>query len=230
VGLVVPVEAASFLHRVFEWSGWNAFVAVGTLALATATFVLVRVTHRLVEQGSSEVRAQWRPVLLVRERGIDGQRLVEYTGKRLSLHVENVGQGPALEVMGGLDGFESPGAGLGRPRGAEVPLPPWTDRRGAAIAPRDVVVFDWNELGEQRDAISGSFSYTDISGGFFVTRFFCRRYNDATELVSQGIEEHPQWEPAWWQRVFPPWLVAPLTDRRNRRLYGLLPEDSGQGC
>jgi len=44
--------------------GWDAFVAIGTLALAVVTFVLVLLTRKLAKASAAELRAQWRPVIL----------------------------------------------------------------------------------------------------------------------------------------------------------------------
>ena len=48
--------------------GWDALVALGTLSLAAVTLALVVATRTLASRADAEVRAQWRPVLLARDR------------------------------------------------------------------------------------------------------------------------------------------------------------------
>jgi len=35
---------ATLAHRIFDWGGWNALVALGTLALAAAAYGVIRAT------------------------------------------------------------------------------------------------------------------------------------------------------------------------------------------
>jgi hypothetical protein len=60
------VMEATVIHGFFSWSGWSAFVALGTLSLACVTYGLVRATKMLAQRAEADVRAQWTPVVLLR--------------------------------------------------------------------------------------------------------------------------------------------------------------------
>src|SRR4051794_36643765 len=71
VGLVVLVLARGW-HG-WEWPGWEAMVALGTLALAIGTGYLARSTGLHAEQTAAEVAAAQTPVVV--EDGAAGLRL-----------------------------------------------------------------------------------------------------------------------------------------------------------
>jgi hypothetical protein len=52
-----------FLAEQWDW-GWDALVALGTLALALATFALAIGTFLTARAAGQEVRAKWRPVIV----------------------------------------------------------------------------------------------------------------------------------------------------------------------
>jgi hypothetical protein len=106
--------------------GWEALVAIGTLALAGVTLFLVLSTRRLAMQTALEVEAQWRPILVPREDTLriweadltdDQQELLQHIGseqwvggdrfvdtaemqrRHMSVTLRNIGPGPALEVV-----------------------------------------------------------------------------------------------------------------------------------
>jgi hypothetical protein len=177
------------------WSfGWEALVAIGTLSLAAVTLALVLATRSLARQASAAIRAEWRPVLLVRGRvpaEVRGhQRGIAYNEGTLSIFVENVGRGPALDVQAELPDFGLPGPGYGVPEGAMPAAGGMSTRYYTAIAPGDLVAYTWESLGNVRHRISGSFSYTDMSGGFHSTSFdisFEPHYG--AQLAWQRVEE-----------------------------------------
>jgi hypothetical protein len=71
----------------------------GTLALALYTAKLARSTRRLAAETGEDVRAEWRPVLIVD----DAELRVEHTlhhGASVTGAVLNEGRGPALNVVG----------------------------------------------------------------------------------------------------------------------------------
>jgi hypothetical protein len=150
---------ASLLHRIFDWYGWSALVALGTLGLAFATFGVVRATKALADRAEAEVAAQWRPVLLVRDRlpadARQNEPEIVYEDGSLLLWVENVGRGPALNIQPWLEDFPAPGAAYGVP----VNVPP--GRGGAmgsrvhtVIAAGDLVRYRWTDLGEPRGVLT----------------------------------------------------------------------------
>ena len=177
----------------WAWHGWDALVAIGTLALASVTVGLVWVTYPLARQGDAEIRAQWRPVVIVRE---DSQGMVAAIGgndDRLDVVAENVGRGPALDVTAELDGFEKPGPGFGAPAGsshsAGRPLP-------TLLAPGDRVRFRWSGLeGRHVEAVTGLFSYEDLSRTSYTTLFFIRSPISDGAQVSQQQDVSPPFVP-----------------------------------
>ena len=79
--------------------GWEALVAIGTLAFAAVTLFLVLSTRRVAQASAADMRAQWRPVLL------PGSGLIAHkpTEQWLRLPIRNAGRGPALFVRTLLD-------------------------------------------------------------------------------------------------------------------------------
>lgn len=80
-------------------------VAVGTLTLAWATYQLVRKTGTLAEQTQRDVEGQFLPIVLSLGHRASGAHFPEdqTTGEgdwitSVSVAVENVGRGPALDV------------------------------------------------------------------------------------------------------------------------------------
>jgi hypothetical protein len=149
--------AATLAHRIFDWGGWNALVALGTLALAAATYGVIRATRALAARADAELAAQWRPILIVRDRLSDdksrGQPEIVYSDGTLMLFVENVGRGPALNVRAWLDDFPAPGPAYG------VPVSVAPGRGGGmgtrlitVIAQGDVVQYRWTNLGSRVSA------------------------------------------------------------------------------
>ena len=106
---------------------------------------LVRATRGLAEERDAEIRAQWKPVLLVRDRlpktmRADRRGLAHERGT-LIVWVENTGRGPALDVEAEIPGFGLPGPGYGAPEG-EPPTPgAMSTRRSRAMAPGDLVEY-----------------------------------------------------------------------------------------
>jgi hypothetical protein len=152
-----------------RWSfGWEALVAVGTLGLAVATVVLALLTRALARSGTAEVRAQWRPVLVL---GVDPwsspaemaadvpsdmptrtgravQVIVRPARIVLFVRVRNVGRGPALHVRAQLE----PGG-----------LSPDDWARGA-LAPGDDQILRFEVGKEAPPSIQLLLDYRDLSG------------------------------------------------------------------
>lgn len=103
-------SAATLLIADFSW-GWDALVAIGTLALAAVTAWLAWSTRALARASRNDERAQWRPVLVP-----DSRASVDYdegTGV-MAFEVRNVGRGPAFGVNAQIRTGK-------RPIGASIP-------------------------------------------------------------------------------------------------------------
>jgi hypothetical protein len=186
---------ATLAHRLFDWSGWNALVALGTLALALATYGVIRATKALAERGDAEISAQWRPLLLVRERPPDDQPGIVYEDGSLTLWIENVGRGPALEVQPWLDDFPAPGPAYGVP----AYVPPGRgggmgSRLHTVIAQGDLLAYRWTDLGDAREFLRGQFRYWDLSGDEHSTSFAIEVRESGPALGIQLVDER-SWHP-----------------------------------
>ena len=80
----------------WQWQGWEALVAIGTLSLAMYTYRLASETKLLAQQTSRDVEAQWVPILVqattrqFASLGEDGVWAIE---------IRNAGKGPAMQVI-----------------------------------------------------------------------------------------------------------------------------------
>jgi hypothetical protein len=187
--LIPAVSAVSLAFAItsgFAAQSWNGFdwvvaasagTAVGTFSLAVATLALVRVTADLAQQGSAEVRAQDRPVILIEQiveskvfsvvtfpdqtrqepwtQLVSGVRIQDGT---VALSIRNVGRGPALDLRGELD--------VGADVGLEEP-----NLKGLALRAGDTWAVSWSGL--PRDTLEGRgrILYRDISGFDYATNF-----------------------------------------------------------
>ncbi|HZO97085.1 MAG TPA: hypothetical protein VFB42_06910 [Gaiellaceae bacterium] len=209
------------------------WTAIATLILAAFTALLVLATFWLARQGGDDVRAQWRPVLLLRtnrpadiapKRG-EPIPLSQYVAPRplidfknnddgtyaVTLLVENVGRGPALEVRPWMDqpnGAQAVGSGEQAAAGEYT-----------AMAPGELTWFTWSRL-TIPDLATGSFSYTDISTVTHRTSFIIDP--SGSNLVWQNVESFGVFKLAWWHAIVPRPLrkhLRPLTRRYLRRRY-----------
>ena len=71
---------------------------IATLIVAGGTLLLAWATFRLGTRAAEETRAQWRPVLLVRARQGPGDQKIVFGGAYMTVDIENVGRGPALNI------------------------------------------------------------------------------------------------------------------------------------
>jgi hypothetical protein len=94
IGVLISVETDHYRRATrtdwWEWPGWEACVALGTLALAAGTGWLAWSTRRLAKQTQSDVEAQWVPVILPSVDPVQGQNANYW------VPIENAGRGPAL--------------------------------------------------------------------------------------------------------------------------------------
>jgi hypothetical protein len=151
----VTVESAAF-----EW-GWDALVAIGTLALAVATVLLAWSTRRMAKATAQDVAAQWRPALTP---GHDVEVRHDERTKHAMATLRNVGAGAAYYLDIGLD--------LG---GTIIPAAPW-EPDGAqpsnfAVLPAgesiDLHFMGVDERPEKCELIA---DYEDVAGASYSTR------------------------------------------------------------
>jgi hypothetical protein len=89
------------MESVAPWEfGWDALVAIGTLALAIVTGWLAFSTRSLARESAADIKAQWRPVILP---GLGDKEALRYENERLEVRVVNADRGPALFVRATLD-------------------------------------------------------------------------------------------------------------------------------
>jgi len=168
--------------------GWNALVALGTLALAFGTFFLAlqaRNEARAVKRESQQIAEQ---VTLQREQLDAGQRpyvipvadpdwswkdgLGRYAQEQWKylLPVKNAGLGPALNVQGSLD--------FGPPSGVKAPIIRTNLAPGDSDDLRLHVEAAWSQ-GVDWTHVAGWLDYEDAQGGRWRTEFRIEQENSA---------------------------------------------------
>jgi hypothetical protein len=150
-------EAAEHASDLFGFSP-DAWVAIGTILLATATGVLGFLTWQLGQASRRDVEAQWRPVIVQSDRrGFDiGWHLKVWDDgdKRLGwLNITNAGSGPALQLQFYVDAPERT-----------------TEDHWGALASGDLRYFDF-ELPPGATRASCRFTYKSISGQTYPSKF-----------------------------------------------------------
>jgi hypothetical protein len=105
--LFSPPSVIAATDSPFAW-GWDAFVAIGTLGLASGTFWLAFLTRRLATASRDDERSRWRPVLV---SGTDQSVSHEEGTGMMRFQLRNVGRGPALglnaQLRSGIVGYGS---------------------------------------------------------------------------------------------------------------------------
>jgi hypothetical protein len=100
--LGAAIASESLAHRIFDWYGWEALVAIGTLSLATFTGWLAWTTRKVALADLADLRAQWRPMLVPTGGPMFGAD--EETGQwKATVPIRNAGRGPALYVRATLE-------------------------------------------------------------------------------------------------------------------------------
>lgn len=164
----------------FAW-GWDALVAIGTLALAFGTVFLAWGTRQVARATGEEIRSQWRPVIAP---GADVE--VEYleeggvTGKGVAiLAIQNIGRGAAYAVDAGLDLGET-----------VVPVSPWglvdsEPRNLTALPSQDScdLYFDSLDVRPGRSVLV--IDYQDLNGRRYASRI---QIDDSRSWTRPGVD------------------------------------------
>jgi hypothetical protein len=176
---------------VHPWTfGWDALVAIGTISLATFTYILGRATRRLAVETAEELQAQWRPILVPVEDSIvmlerdlseierqiaekvpvevvEGKEVATAEGmrRRVEMKIRNIGRGPALDI--------------------KVARMPWAP--GPPVAAVIAADAEWllKESGfheERRRDLS--LHYRDLTGLNYVTEIYTFKLFDEEETIS----------------------------------------------
>jgi hypothetical protein len=193
--------------------GWDSLVAVGTVGLALATYLLVRSTRRLAQATADELRASWRPILLPDRAGPYpqderfGEIVYDAEKLTLALAVHNSGRGPALYVRTHLGpGGDSPRHWSLGAIGANESVTLMFDNI-AAVSPRQLL-FDYRDIGGR--TFSSEIVVDEVEG---VRRFYdVHVYEDHTvtplgdSVRQSGLEDvSPQARPPLGQRMRLAW-------------------------
>jgi len=153
------VIAAAVVADPRSWAlGWEAIVALGTLALALATVVLAWKTKMLADESVQDRASQSRPVLVP---GVADPATppVEVRGS-LVLRVRNAGRGPALDVQA-----------LAATRAPQ----PWDS---GAVSPDTESVLEFTDVGDFADSLSVTLDYKDLADRQFRSTIVVRRVPD----------------------------------------------------
>lgn len=182
----------------FEW-GWNALVAVGTIALATGTFLLALSTRRAARASTEDVRAQWRPVIVPTKVDVG----FEDDFDLMVISVQNVGRGAAYHIDGalGIDGRYWPAhdSASGR-HGVE----------NLAVVPPEGnldLYFDCPEVPPSEGEVL--IDYTDLNDRPYSTLIELNEINTASVLRVAKVELSDNRERIPWK----PWTWEPSTRR-----------------
>ena len=166
--------------------GWDALVALGTLALALVTGTLAFMTWRLARSATAEARSQSRPALIPGLGGdlpgtIDIRPLAhDQDRRRLIISVRNVGRGPALFVRVALEPTgNSPDSG---PCAAMGP----GDEVQLSFAAEPQALTRWQLLLDYRDLAGRTYSTAILIESTPELRFYDVRLFEDRAITSHG--------------------------------------------
>ena len=193
----------------FQW-GWDAFVAIGTIALAIGTLILASSTRRTARASAEDVRAQWRPAIA------PGQHVdVEFDEDVMVVGVRNVGRGAAYYVDAalGVDGTYVP-AGAAVPGQRRV-------ENFAVLPVGDELRLCFELVDERPTEAEVVIDYADLNGRPYSTRIQLDEINLEAALRMSKVElsdnrERIPWKPWTWEpETRREWLLWKV--RRPRR-------------
>jgi hypothetical protein len=184
--------------------GWEALVAIGTMLLAGATFVLAWSTRRMAKATAQDVSAQWRPAIAP---GEDVEVAYEEERQQLSVTIRNVGRGAAYYLDAGLDFgtavFPAQGSG-----------PETTMAHNFAVVPVDETrVLNFTHIKERPKECELIIDYSDLTGSRYSTRIVIRELlifepKELVRLIMDKVEMQQDVELIPWN--LPPtrwWLL-----------------------
>jgi hypothetical protein len=179
-------------------------VALATLVVALVTGFLAWATWRLGTRAAEEIRAQWRPVLLVRARQWPGDQKLVVDRERLTVDIENVGRGPALGVTA-----------VGRSATELGPATPVS-----ALAPQEVTEFDFPLPHPHPQHVSLRLNYSDLTQASYETSVVLNLAE--RRVIAQDFEMYRPFKLGWYRLVPRPLRrhLAPVAERRFRRRAG----------
>jgi hypothetical protein len=148
----------------WDW-GWDALVAVGTLALALGTSALAISTFLMARTAGKEVRAKWRPVIVpaadVEVDWIEDDELVV-------LAIRNIGEGGAFDVDAGLELGDSIVPASAFAHGETEPL------NFAALPPKESLTLHFTHIDEKPASAAVVIDYSDLTGHRYGSRIEVR--------------------------------------------------------
>jgi hypothetical protein len=183
----------------FEW-GWDALVAIGTIALALGTFVLALSTRRAAKASAEDVRSQWRPVI-VPGSSVDVEFDEDF--EVMIIVVRNVGRGAAyyIDAALGVDGIYIP---------ASESIPGRQGIENFAVFPADTEMRLYLEFHDERPkAGEVLIDYTDLNGRPYSTRIELDDINTKSVLRMSKVTLSDNRERIPWK----PWTWEPTTRR-----------------
>jgi hypothetical protein len=176
----------AFAEVLASWAlGWEALVAIGTLLLAVATFLLVLRTAALARSSDADIRAQWRPIILPAAYDA-GDSALFYTDGVLYVGIKNAGRGPALYIRAQIE-----------PDGVSPEIWPL-----GALAAGDKYELEFR-IAKPDSAIQVLFDYRDLAGRTYSTsitieviggelRFYDVRLFEDHAVTTLGDAIYPQ--------------------------------------
>jgi hypothetical protein len=167
---------------------WEPLTAIGTLTLAAFTAYLALSTRRLARNAGDEVRANWRPVLVIQANysSVGGTPSVRLHERELWLNVRNVGRGPALHVRATLDLDQDE-------RAAQA----WSE----ILAPDEFTALSWPEFEPppldptpaawKSSPVFGRIECEDVSSAKYITYFNIRFGPDGLKIGDLYVKSDP---------------------------------------
>jgi len=194
----------------FNW-GWDAVIAIGTLALAAGTFLLALSTWRSARASAEDVRSQWRPAIAP-GREAD----VKFEEDAIWIRVRNVGRGAAYYVDAalGIGDYYVPADEFGSGRKGIGNL--------AVLSPGEELGLSFGISDGRPASAEVLIDYADLNGRPYSTRIEIDQSIGPSALRMSKVElsdnrERIPWKPWTWE---PPTWRAWLRSKLGRLKRG----------